>query len=133
VSPDKGTRPWGPLAVPWEAARLMDDPTRLRLIYCVPPTGGPPDRADVRWGQHRLTVVLSQIGIRSQRLPLVYRCVELALSRDASGLAIYDGATGERADVKDSRYLKTMPDPSWTVDDLFATPHEYLTPRDFTE
>ena len=133
MSPAKGIGPWTPLAVPWEAARLTDDPTKLRLIYCTPPTGCPPDRADVRWGQHRLTVTLSQMGVPSQRLPLVRRCVELSLSHDASDLTIYDGATGERADAKDSRYLKNMADPSETLDDVFASPHERLTARDSSE
>jgi hypothetical protein len=97
--------------------------------------GEVPDRADVRWEQRRITVTLSRMAAPagSRKMGLGYRCVEVQLSRDASGLILIDGATGERADAKRSRYL----DPEYlrqserTLDDVFE-PRQFLTPTDFT-
>jgi hypothetical protein len=66
----------------------------------------------------------------SGRLSAVAHCVELALAHDARGLTIFDGATGQRADLKGSRYLE----PAWLrgtgrSPGAAFEPSEALTPR----
>jgi hypothetical protein len=134
MSRKKGTHPWRPFPVAWVGARLSDDGRRLSVAL-VSNTRELPDRADVRWGQGRLTVTLSLMGGSSGgKMPAFQRCVEIPLSRDASGLTIIDGADGLRAAAKDSGWLdpEDLANTGRTLDDVF-TPSATLVPREFEE
>ena len=119
-----------PIPIRWEGARLSDDGKRLRLVHI---HLQPPDRADIRWEPRRITVTLSRMDFPrgSTSAVLQYHCVELELSRDASDLILVDGATGERATAKRSRYLD--PDDLRAIEsspDRVFEPDQFLVPRE---
>jgi hypothetical protein len=92
----------------------------------------PADRADVRWDEHRLTVTLSRMRASDGgKIAAVHHCVAIPLSRDASAQILVDGATGERADAKQSRYLDSgvLSGSERTLDSVFE-PEAVLEPRE---
>jgi hypothetical protein len=135
MPPRRQTKPWVPRPLPWAAARLDAGGKRLRLVY-VTGAWGPADRADVRWGQHRVTVTLSymaQLGA-GQRLPAVHRCAELSLSRDASQLILLDGANGERHSAEeDLADLEAKLSAEGKSLDAVFTPTEVLAAHEVVE
>jgi hypothetical protein len=113
--------------------RLSEDGTSLFVIYI---TGSPQpaDRADVLWGEQRLTLTLSRMFEGDiETAAAFYHCVEVPLSHDASDRILFDGATGERATKKKSSYLdpELLRDTEQTLDSLFE-PRELLEPREIT-
>ena len=132
MAPRKKTRPWIPVPMRWEAARFGEDGTRLRLAY-VTNDGVPADRADVAWHRSQLTITLSRMKtiVTHERLPAIYHCVELRLSTDASDRELVDGASGEFAALKRSRYFndEDLRNTERTWDMVFE-PREFLEPRE---
>jgi hypothetical protein len=133
MPPRKQTEPFLPLALVWKASRLSDDGRALRLLYPTGPGAGA-DRADILWGEGRYLVTLMRMGRADTKLSLVWHCVELALSRDARGLNLFDGATGGRAENKSHDGLDPdrLRSEEQTLDDMFE-PREFLTPTDHFE
>jgi len=131
MPPKKGTRPWIPVPTPWEGIRVSDDGKRLFVVY-VAGQSQPAARADVRWDQERLTLTLSRMREGDGgKLAAIYHCIEVPLSHDASDRVLIDGATGERASAKQSRYLDSdVPRGSERSLDAVFEPRERLEPRE---
>jgi hypothetical protein len=69
----------------------------------------------------------------SERMALCYHCVELPLSRSASGFNLVDGATGVRATAKHSKYLSPQRlGETERTEEMVFEPRETLTPRERT-
>src|SRR4051794_18859944 len=133
VPPKKGTQRWTPTPVAWEGARLTEGGKRLLVVY-VTGDAQPADRADVRWDQGRLTVTLSRMrAADGGKLAAVHHCVAIPLSQDASARILIDGATGERAGAKQSRYLdpEVLSGSERTLDSMFE-PQAELQPQEVT-
>jgi hypothetical protein len=134
MPPRKGTRPWFPVPIAWEGVRVSEDGTRLLAVYITGTPGSAADRADVRWDQKRLTLTLSRMGDGDGgKLAACYHCVEVPVSADPSERILVDGATGERATSKQSRYLdpEVLRGTETSLDAVFE-PHERLEPREIT-
>jgi hypothetical protein len=133
MPPKKGTRPWIPVPIAWEGVRVSEDGRHLLVAY-VTGNGQPADRADVRWDQSHVTLTLSRMRTGSgDKLMAFHHCVEVPLSQDAWNRILIDGATGERASAKRSRY----PDPdvlrgSESSLDAYFGPTEMLEPREIS-
>src|SRR3954468_9155103 len=98
MPPKKGTRPWIPVPIPWEAVRVSEDGRCLLVVY-ITSNGQPVDRADARWDQRHLTLTLSPKGEGLHwggKMGLSHHCVEGPVSQGASAHILIDGATGER-------------------------------------
>ena len=99
-----------PVPVPWAAARLAQDGGQLIVAY-ITGNGVPVDRADVKYDPSHLTLTLSRMGASTGgKTARFTHCLELALSEDARGKILVDGATGERATAKPPRE-HPMPEP----------------------
>jgi hypothetical protein len=132
MPPKNGTRPWFPVPIAWEGVRVSDDGMRLFVVYVLGTPGTAADRADVRWDQTRLTLTLSRMADGGGgKLAASYHCVEVPVSEDASDRILVDGATGERASAKQSRYLdpEVLRGSERSLDGVFE-PHERLEPRE---
>jgi hypothetical protein len=125
------TERWVRTPQAWEGVRFSDDGTRLFVVYI---TGSPPpaDGADVRWDDQRLTLTLSRMFLGDiEEAAAIYHCVEVPLSRDASGRTLVDGTTGVRASAKRSHYLdpELLRGTERTLGEVFE-PRELLQPRE---
>lgn len=131
MPPRKGGKLWVPEPVPWEGVRLVHGGRVLRLVY-ITGDGQPADRADIWWSGRRLTVTLSRMRTTdSEKLALVYHCVEVPLSRDATDFVLVDGATAERASAKNSAYLsEERLRGTERTEDMVFEPRERLEPRE---
>lgn len=131
MPPRRGTRRWVPVPTAWEGVKLADDGRRLLVVY-VTGDGQPADRADVRWDQGQLTLALSRLREgRGGKMAACYHCIEVPLSRAVADRSLVDGATGERATSKQSRYLdpEQLRGTERTLGEVFE-PRELLQPRE---
>lgn len=132
MPPKKGTRRWIPVPIAWEGVRVSEDGRRLLVVYITGAPGSVADRADVRWEQKRLTLTLSAMGDGDGgKLAACYHCAEIPVSEDVADRILVDGATGERASAKRSRYLdpEVLSGTETSLDAVFE-PHERLEPRE---
>jgi hypothetical protein len=130
MPPTPVTSPWVPVPVAWEGVRVTDDGRRLRIFYVSLRV----DRVDIRWGQDQLTITLSGMMNTDDAVAAVavFRCAEIPLSRHVGQRTLIDGATGEQADMKRSRWLdpQLLHDTESSLDSVFE-PTELLHPREF--
>jgi hypothetical protein len=130
MPPNRAISPWVPVPVAWEGVRVTDDDKRLRVFYVSLRV----DRVDIRWVQHQLTITLSGMWNTDDAVAAVavFRCAEIPLSRHVSHRILIDGATGERAEMKRSRWLdpQQLHDTETSLDSVFE-PTELLHPREF--